>query len=194
MPANNLIAIDIETSGLDRDRCAILEFGAIHVDSGSSFRRALIHPDGFHAEAIALGMNAELLREIGTEEKRVKREKNDPGKGFCYPCSLGMLFNHWVTVELGLKMEEIQVLGKNYGAFDFQFLRKLENIAWPYRSIDVGSLFAPLSSSGKIPNLQDCLKIAGIDREVQHGALSDCQDCIDCYNWIVSKLFWPEVE
>lgn len=75
--------------------------------------------------------------------------------------------------------------GKNFGSFDLQFLRHLENYAeileerFAHRILDVGSLFT-LKTDDVMPNLNECLRRAGYQKTVDHTALGDCRDVVRC--------------
>lgn len=170
---DNIIAIDIETTGLDPNRDTILEFGAMHIGSGDQFRRLIVPEDGrFSGHGIALAMNAALLSEIC----EIINGKN---KTTLWNSSVeGLYFEFCVWLkQFGLEAKDITVLGKNFGGFDLQFLKKGGN--WPYRSLDIGSLF--FKYAGKVCNLSDCAAIAGIEVKNLHTALGDC--------WLYGALF-----
>lgn len=169
----NIVAIDIETTGLDPNRDTILEFGAMHLKSGEQFRRLIVPEDGrFSGHGIALAMNAALLSEIC----EIINGKN---KTTLWNSSVeGLYFDFcmWLK-QFDLEPKDITVLGKNFGGFDLQFLKKGGN--WPYRSLDIGSLF--FKYAGKVCNLSDCAAIAGIEVKNLHTSLGDC--------WLYGALF-----
>jgi oligoribonuclease (3'-5' exoribonuclease) len=71
--------------------------------------------------------------------------------------------------------------GKNFGAFDLQFIKRLPNASdflsmLQYRFIDVGSIY--WTPTAQVPSLQDCLGKAGIQTTVEHKAYEDAIDVI----------------
>lgn len=67
--------------------------------------------------------------------------------------------------------------GKNFGAFDLQFLnRKLDfsnHVRCLHRSIDPAMLYFNPVQDAEPPNLQKCLDRAGVDETVDHTGLAD---------------------
>lgn len=186
--SSNLYAIDIETTGLNVDKCVILEFGAVHVASGAVFRRVLLWEGAIGGELYALGLNARLLEEIKVELDRLKREEVAPSGLYCRSEMLLGAFSDWVREISGDYLGRIEVLGKNYGAFDLQFLKRLKRLnpeaIWPYRSVDIGSIcWMKKGCIGRIPGMDECLRLAGIAGRAKHTAIDDCQDYIKILEW-----------
>jgi hypothetical protein len=72
----------------------------------------------------------------------------------------------------------ITLTGKNAASFDLRFLRRLDGwrrLPFSHRLIDPGSLYLRPTDNG-VPNTEECLKRAGIDKEVSHDALDDAYD------------------
>lgn len=144
------ISVDIETTGLDPDRHQILEIGAVAwvddrcISMQPTFNR-YIRPEGdIVGSPYALAMNMRLL------------EKLKSGGGISIQGALKS-FRDWCS-ELGASnANKATLVGKNFGSFDLQFLRR--HVDWPshlftYRNLEVGSLYATREG---IPKLEDCI-------------------------------------
>lgn len=104
-PPRRYVSIDIETTGLNEDKCQILEFGAIIEDMDDikpkeelkKFRRIIIHKE-IHGEPFALTMdaNVELLKAI-RDHKKLELESNENlDAQFCHPEELAEEFKLWL--------------------------------------------------------------------------------------------------
>lgn len=168
------ISIDIETTGLNENYCQVLEFAAVHWKLGKgevrNYTRRFYY-DKIQGEPIALAMNANLIADM------------DKRKG---PIGSWMSFDTLVS-DFGVWLEaaevgKITVAGKNF-KFDDRFLRKhthwirFWDSHFHNRILDPGSLFFDPSNDKCLPNLEECIKRAGIDllEWNQHSALSDAQ-------------------
>lgn len=173
------VSIDVETTGLDPDTCQILEFGAVIEDTDNklpldqlpTFQRYLRHRDVF-GNPYALAMNHEILSRIANSNP------NDPD--VCKPGDLGVIFARWLSKH-GLNSGAITVAGKNFGGFDFQFLKRLEDFTpWPvpikHRTLDPGTLFFNPATDQSPPDLKTCMERAyptGGSFVVEHRAVED---------------------
>lgn len=188
-------SIDLETTGLDWDNHQILEFGAIFEDTDNPksyedseklhviFRHKQITGDPY-----ALQMNNRLLRIIagvdplpeGCTFWTQSNYMEDVISNF-----LSLSFAPWAKKLLGEKTNfRVNVAGKNFAAFDLNFLRPHIDDSLPtgklfnHRILDVGSMFAN-SGDVSLPNLTECLKRTGYDEPTDlHSALGDCWDVI----------------
>lgn len=176
---HNLVAIDIETSGLDPSKHQILEFGAIHYATGKEFRRIILPVDGeIVGDAYALGMNAALLCEIKGEMDNFRATGRKSVDKIIHIEFLRGQFVSWLK-EFELDISSITVLGKNFGVFDYQFLKKHGH--WPYRHLDLGSLFFKIDGDKiRIPGLKE---ISGF--EAPHNAIGDCKLCLELFSRVV---------
>lgn len=192
-----LISIDIETTGLNPAYCSVLEFGAVIFDPQPdlavdgrvneagrrphAFERLIAHPTRIQGEPYALRMNRGILDEIAGEKKthipivaaddfirdlhefmmeHIAVDGNTMGGDPCAPYN------------------PMTVAGKNYDAFDKQFLIRMpgwnEHIQplLERRTLDVGSMyFEP--KDDRIPSLDECLTHVGCPGSVTHRALDD---------------------
>ena len=177
------VSIDIETLGLDPATCDIVEFGAViddlesDIESLPTFHCYLTKPRGnYRGEVYAMYMHSKSQ----IFERIAKRPE-----GFSYVPTdlLDEVFHEWL-VEQGFGTEEkIVVAGKNFPGFDLQFLKTIgfgTKVRMNHRVIDPGSMyFNPLKDSVP-PGLEECLKRAGIEKEVNHTAVEDALDVIKC--------------
>ena len=72
--------------------------------------------------------------------------------------------------------------GKNYSGFDKRFLEKLEGwntIKFSHRVIDPSILYMDWDNDTELPNLDECLKRANINKTVSHNALDDAMDIVN---------------
>lgn len=166
------VSIDIETTGLDPDKCQIIEFGAV-IDSGypldklPRFRR-LMQYERFYGEPHALSMHAVLFEAIAAKSKDC-----------CHPDYLMMEFGNWLVSHGYSSHEKVVVAGKNFGSFDLQFLRRLDRfdyVKFHHRFIDPGML--RWSGKGGIPSLGEMLLGLGLSTGVGHTAVEDALDVI----------------
>lgn len=184
-----LVAVDIETTGLDPNRHGIVEFGAVYFDLERSFEPKTIHlqvyPENMVWSAYCLALHRELLNEIinrwGADDKFA------PGKPRILesPVLIGLHFRDWLIAVCGQKDEQGNYrrttgAGKNFGSFDLQFLLKsggCEGI-FRHRSLDPTTLYIdPIEDVP--PELKLCKERAGLVPRVAHRALADAWDVVD---------------
>ena len=132
-------------------------------------------------------MNAALLCEIkfAIDDARAGKKKIDDK---CIQIEeLRAQFHLWLR-ELGLELQEIAVLGKNFGAFDYQFLKK--HGVWPHRHLDLGSLFFKIDGDKiRIPGLKE---ISGF--EAPHDAIGDCKLCCELFSRVLKDKTFRDHE
>lgn len=180
------VSIDLETTGLDPEENQILEFGAVIEDTSKclpydelpKFQVYIDNGDLIKGNAFALQMNHAILKRIATFED---------GYTYIDPEDLGDFFAHFLE-ENGFKRNtdtekfHINVAGKNFGAFDLQFLNNNfnfnEDIKISHRIIDPAMLYVDWSADKSIPNLLQCKERAGVAGEVTHNAVDDAIDVI----------------
>jgi hypothetical protein len=202
------VSLDIETTGLDRDNCQILEVGAIIEDTKKKlpfdelpkFRRVLYWEE-IQGEPFALMLNANLIEilakvpKAGTPAFDNYMEKNE----IIHPGALALELRQWLEVEykgndpqtIGRRPDEFDsvihfnVAGKNYAGFDNPFLEKLpfwKLLLRPrYRVLDPGTLYIDWEKDGVSPAFDECKRRAGIDGTVAHNAIDDAWDVIQMF-------------
>lgn len=180
-----LLSIDIETTGLDPASCSVLEVGAVLFDpqpalaedgkineagrKPATFERLIAH-SRIQGEPYALNMNSELLLECaGIKKSHIELIQAN---------RVGPQLREWLRRNGVDEFNKVTIVGKNYDAFDKQFLERLTgwrlaiNPLVERRTLDVGSLyFKP--SDGKVVSLDACLETIGCSGLVTHRALDD---------------------
>lgn len=167
-----IISIDIETSGIDHDIHQILEVGAIiddlldqkPIEELPRFHTYLIH-DEIIGSPYALSMHPVILRRIAEKEKPYSYIK---------PKMLGKMFIDWL--EKNEVKGTITAAGKNFAAFDLQFLRRLPrfNLHISSNVLDPSILYWEPGDK-KLPDTLECMKRAGIEGEIAHTAMEDAE-------------------
>lgn len=191
------VVIDVETSGTDPDHCQILEIGAVIEDTANilpieeipKFKCIINHPY-YLGNAFAINMNARIFDILADKSKHSEHS-------VVVPAQVTQLFCLWIQNEYfgkslspshytqGLELEEpINIAGKNFGVFDKLFLDKLPNwqqtIKCNRRFIDPAVLFVDWKHDVALPDLNQCLERANIERKVTHNALEDSIDTLLC--------------
>ena len=130
------VAIDLETTGLDLDRCAITQIGIVTRNSEAEHLRSIqyeIAPNSSYWEPVALDMHEARVkgcpRDINDVDHLVYREMR----------------NSW-----GIKHGEAWPVGWNVGPFDIALLKKhmpLTASLFSYRSMELNALAAFLDET-----------------------------------------------
>lgn len=140
------VSLDIETTGLDKNACDIIEIGAI-LDRGQDIKNAIILPeDQLHlriippngvflsAEPFALNLNAKLIRYLAKDCKRDTKEFTDE-EGILWVTKAkaaekfkafldlaGVAAGEWDHAFGHPVCYNVEVAGKNASAFDLPFI------------------------------------------------------------------------
>jgi len=182
------ISIDLETTGLDPVNNNIIEFGAV-LDDLKELKpleelprfHAYICMDEYKGQPYALSMHPTIFRRIAKKEE---------GYNYLYPNTLGKAFLTFLLahgyeeeVRKGRKIPRtvINVAGKNFGTFDLPFLKHQTNFSSSVkirsRILDPGILCLEKEDE-VIPDLGECLKRVGVDKEVAHNTIDDALDVV----------------
>lgn len=192
------VSIDIETLGLDSEKCDLIEFGAVtyDLDNPKNFNNlptfhAYIYPkeNQYKGQPYAMSMHPAILRRIA--EKMEDKEAH-PEYTFISESSLGFLFKKFLVSDGFIADDNgrvtINVAGKNFMGFDNLFLRKIpkfsKHIGIRSRVLDPAILYYKEGDKA-LPSLSLCLKRAGLDSNVAHTAVADA---IDVVKILVPKL------
>lgn len=169
------VSIDIETTGLDPERCQILEIGVVLDNGGPLDKCPVFHRyldyGYFKGEAFALQLNAEIFRKLAgcTDEKDLPIVK---------PGNVVYQLRDWLAT-YWIDPKRIPVAGKNFASFDRQFLERLEgfkeNLRFNHRTLDPAMLFFDFENHDWLPDTKKCMQIAGIPGEVAHTAVDDAK-------------------
>lgn len=178
MENRRLISIDIETTGLDPEKCEILSIGAVIINLDTRQKEdafyGIINHYNFYAEPYALMLNADLIANIANGSYE---EESGEGSTYIKDSKESVLrkFADWL-----FPFKHYCVVGKNFGTFDLKFFEKAygRNI-FNRRIVDVGSMYFDLEVDSKVPNLSECLDKAGMNNVVTHNAFEDAQQVAD---------------
>ena len=168
------VSMDLESTGLDPDTCQIIEIGAVFDDP----RKPLAECPTFHAyvrhklyvgEPFAFNLNHKIMGRLAEQPA-----------GFKYICADDIPYElaAWVK-DCGWDMKEKSLLfaGKNFGGFDYAFLRRLSGfmtaLKFKHRFLDPGSMYFDPFVDEVPPSSSDCLRRAGQQHQVAHEALAD---------------------
>ena len=202
---NKIVSIDIESSGLNPEKCQILEFAAV-IDQCPSedveiedlpFFHTYLWNDELYFESSALEMHQNLLQRILYIKSRGKLSDcnfsyNKESDNLITPNKLSSYFSLWLSGH-GLESDKyFHISGKNFSGFDRLFLRKLPGflgtpINLGYRFIDPALLYFDPENDSRIPSLQTCLERAGYSKKVNHAALEDARDVLRVLRYAWSK-------
>lgn len=183
----NFISIDIETTGLNPNNSQILEFGAVVVNNWKivgTFEKK-IYREKIFGEPFALSMNHKLIKEIANAKQS---EAEAWENNLVYEEDLADCFYQYLRLYKHYDVEErtpIQFVaaGKNFGPFDLQFLKRIDN--WDskfkvhHRILDPAILYYDSNYDKTcLPNFELCKKRSGLfpNDEVKHRALKDAED------------------
>lgn len=179
------VSIDIETLGIEAESCSLIEVGAVIDDMQSPlselpvFHRYITYPNNhYQGDVWAMFMHAKS----GIFERIANR---DPDYSYCNYLNLDIQFFGWLRKHLGLKnKDKVLFVGKNAAWFDLPFLQKSAkfgmNFSIHHRVLDVGSMFVDMVNDQEPPNLEECLRRAGIQKNISHTAVEDAIDVIRC--------------
>ena len=186
------LSLDIETCGLNPKTDSILEFGAILDDLENPLPYQLcpkyhcyfLPADGiqYHGQPFALSMHPKIFRMIAERE-------NDHGNCYKYlsPNKFGYDFKQFLIKECWFEPKSdrctINVAGKNFGAFDLQFLNEQtdlsKHVKIRHKILDPGAMYMEIYDD-VVPGTEECLERAGIrGKEIAHTALEDAWDVIE---------------
>lgn len=177
------VSIDIETTGLDPDKCQILEIGVVLEDWNSPIEKlARFHcyvvNETITGEEYALNLNKAILERIDNRHLPENAQYK-----FLSPGQVAADLNGWLMANSVIDDVGGTVLaaGKNFASFDRQFLKRLpefEAIKFHHRNIDPGMLFWNPEIDAAPPSSKECMERAGIPGEVLHTAIADAETVI----------------
>lgn len=167
------ISLDLETTGLNPEKCQILEIGAVLEDTAQ--QQTIKNLPHFHAyvrhelysfEPFALRMNWELVKSIVYKEVETIHVED-----------LASRFRDWLSAN-GILVGSMTYAGKNFGSFDMQFLKQVpgwtDKVKMKHRAFDVGCMMWQAGDE-VIPDLATCAKRAGLTEIVAHRAIDDAE-------------------
>jgi oligoribonuclease (3'-5' exoribonuclease) len=175
------ISIDIETTGTDPERHQVLEIAAVYnrqevdVMNCPRFQR-IIDPGEIIGTSFALNMNARILACLASGGGHDPRNAMDD-------------LMDWVDdLQRDFGIKQFHLIGKNVGAFDLQFLKRMPGWGeeyFSYRHMEIGSIFStPEGISGQ----SELLCAVAADAKIEgspHEALYDARVSLE-----LARRFW----
>jgi len=178
------VSIDVETTGLNPQHCQVIQFGCVIDDWKTPIdqlptMKVNVKSGLVLGEPFALAMNTDILLQIAEPDK-VSTPLVESWK-------LATHFAEFLTLNSYDPLKVI-VAGKNFSAFDAQFLAKLTGfdpnnkpkVRFKHRVWDPAMLFVDFATDELPPDLQTCMNRAGIMGKVTHDALDDALDVVRC--------------
>lgn len=183
------ISLDIETTGVDREKCEILEIGWV-LDNGIGRIDDLIKRNFIikrknisYGEIFALDMNARIFKALKDNHPDVT-EADDIANQLledvqeCSRLALQWDKDHFINKD-DKQNKKIQFAGKNFSSFDSQFLdpfMRLHTITdyfklVQHRALDVGPMYA--EEFGYVPSLDEIAARHLNGKVVNHKAVDD---------------------
>lgn len=189
-------SVDTETTGINPEENQIIEFGAIFEDPNKTmgfsdipkFKR-IIRYETYVGSSVAINMNARIFAilskfdrmkpsafkdEYAKENGIITAEELIPQfKEFAIEC--------YAKYNLSLPATGINIAGKNFGGFDAQFIKLLENafqLKINYVMGDPSTLYTDFYKDEVFASLSTCKERAGFGSEVTHDALEDAWDVV----------------
>jgi hypothetical protein len=185
-------SIDIETSGTDPSQDVILEVGIVYDDLKSplaDLKRLRIRPyrARISGEPKALTMNATLIEKIGNHEDVVNAYE------------LGTRMRNFMLPLAGFdrmdQVAKVTAAGKNFGSFDLQFLKMIDNCPnFHSRCLDVGSMYW-LPEDEVLPHMAQCLMRAGLEfLGDEHDSIDDALNVVRLIRASIPDLQWADLD
>jgi oligoribonuclease len=191
------ISIDIETTGLNSEKCQVLQIGAVLEDTNNPLSIGLLpqfnciieHPE-YYGQPTPLRMNSWIFEILSGLDKKSKEESVSYRKEHnIIPVGLvAQTFRIWL-INNGFTQKQpngpilINVAGKNFGNFDLQFLKKLPHwasyVQVRQRIIDPAVMFMNWTLDDTLPNLSTCLERSDQHGLVMHDAIQDAIDVVN---------------
>ncbi len=178
------VSIDIETTGIDPLKNSITQFAAVIDDIKNPYPIDHLPKFNYYIKGKNRIWDKEILS-FGRTKEIAKIIKED-GENVITEEELIPKFVKFLSDNLFTKDKNgcywITAAGKNFGAFDHQFIKRLphygKEVRILHRSFDPAVLFLNPKIDDKIPDMNTCLIRAGIDKKVAHDAEQDAIDVI----------------
>lgn len=174
-----LIALDLETTGLNPQTDQILEVGMVCFDSETGevhgeFQTLVSH-DRYEGSAYALQMNQEILLELTDTNMRYKT---------CYGESHMLEHEMLEFTKFTWGLDRPHVVGFNVAPFDLAFLKASGIDIFDFRAIELGTLLmGPMESATPVSSRYVVKMVRGPDAKVPHRALEDARLAVELYRW-----------
>ena len=180
---------DLETTGLDRDRCQIIEMAFVLRDTNnmdeplesSPAFHCYVKQDWYEGEPYALALNARIFEQLGRHDNGKVADAPVYTELEAVEALKDFFIENGYKESKNSKRIHFVACGKNFGNFDYQFLRRMDGWEDHFnvssRMLDPAMLWM-LPSDNRVPGLKPCLKRCGIEKEISHHALEDVFDTI----------------
>lgn len=183
-------SIDIETTGLDIEKCEILQFACV-IDDLSDPKpieqlpkfQAMFIQNYYTGDPAAFAMHSDILKTIDIARKKKLEECPTTGTRFFtdideFPTALEyFLSTNGFKPSSSNGKYYVTAAGKNVASFDLPFLKsKIKNwqsVYWLARTIDPAILYLDYEKDIMLPDMKTCMVRAGLEGEVAHTALED---------------------
>ena len=176
------VSIDMESCGLVSEECDILEFGAVIDDLSSALpvdSLPVFHcyfvKEYYKGQPYALSMHPKIFRRIAEREAGYNYYQANK---FSYYFKKFLMSNGYNEID---NRVIINVAGKNFGACDLQFLKNQtdinKHVKIRHRIIDPGTMYMR-QDDDSIPGLEECLRRAELEPNVEHESVPDAKDVI----------------
>lgn len=177
------VSIDIETTGLNPQIHDIVEFGAV-IDNLADPQpleklptfHAMFQKDNYFGNAYCMALHKRIWDALvaGAGEGVRVMEIED-----LMPAFSNFLSKNGVPYNEKKKRYDVNVAGKNFASFDWQFLKakipadKWYEVYFRHRILDPSALYFDPKVDTELPGMELCLERAGIKEEVSHNAVED---------------------
>ena len=190
------VSVDLETTGLNEDTCDIVEFAAVADDLKQQLpinQLPVFHTyflkDRYLGEPFALSMHPEIFRRIA--------ERDTKKYTFMSATKLGYAFRRFLVEKGGYEEKHdqvtITVAGKNFAAFDLQFLKRktdlCKHVNIRSRVIDPAILYLEDSDDAP-PGTEKCKERAHLNPKIEHTAEADAKDVIELVRYKLGNIFF----
>jgi len=189
------LSIDIETSGLDIDKCDIIQFAAVidDLDNPQPLKElpklnVYFLKNFYRGEPIALSMHSKIFEKIANAKKN-EIEYDEVEEAYYieikYLTSLlrNFLTKNGISEDYQTGSIVVNVAGKNVSGFDIPFLnakiKDWDHIYFRTRTMDPAILYFDPQKDKEMPNMATCMNRARIEGKVSHTALEDALTVIE---------------
>ena len=159
-------SLDLETTGLDYEKCQIIEVG-VAVDDLAPGKvlplkdvpkfHCYVQRDTYVGSAFALSMHSKIFLRMAKKEEPYR---------YLWPGEAASAMAAFLKPFCGADDGKLTVVGKNFASFDLAFLRHekpfLKEVVpmFRHRVIDVGTLFLDPGVDEKLPGTEECARRA----------------------------------
>jgi oligoribonuclease (3'-5' exoribonuclease) len=186
----NYAALDIETSGIDKSKCQVLEIAIILDDLTQQVTKeeledyisnlpvfwCFLDYNTIVGEPSALAMHNRIFNILA------RKEPVPESALLLNPADVGFELRVFLRQHMDRHDYKLTIAGKNVASFDIPFLEQLPNFSNTVNSrrrvIDPAVLYMDFLQDSSPPSLSTCLTRARLDSCVKHTALDDTKDII----------------